>query len=471
MKFVRRNPTQGYYDNYLWLPKPVRRKVQMEAGYTYFDHRKDELIRAYSETPDHWLLPRNAFPLSVLGRTKFRINDVRFRDFPRVNLKSSTVLDFLDPSKTFQREGCAALLRTGDGILSIRCGGGKSRISLHAAAELHVPVLILVDDKGIAAQWIENIREIYGLRDDEIGRFFGGNYDWKKVITVATVQSIAGRTARGTLPAGMVHHFGIVIADEVHVMGAPYFSAAIPPFHGRRWGLSATPTRDDGFDSLLSHNFGNVVYSYLMPELQASVVFRRLPTRVNVHSPLIRDAVCDKNGKVHNGKMWGHFSTLDTRNKIIAEDIKMSIAKGRKVLVLTHSRNMCEVFASYFGPEARVTHGGVSLEDHNKAVREGNPLIAIMKRGKQALDKPDLDTIVVVEPTTKPQVLQQVFGRALRDMRRLGVHKAPPMIMIYEDINVDICARMCSSIRRTLNRWPANKGGRIRHTTVGGTAR
>jgi superfamily II DNA or RNA helicase len=240
-------------------------------------------------------------------------------------------------------------------------------------------------------------------------------------------------------------------------MGAPYFSTAIPPFHGRRWGLSATPNRADDFDSLLKYTVGHVVYKYLTPELRPKVYFKRLPTpKLDLTSKKIAKEVCASNNKFHYAKAFGYLSTLSDRTKRIVDDINQALAAGRQVLVLSHSRPMVEELGKHF-PNGGVTHGGVKAKKHWEVVQNCNPVIAIMKRGKQALDKPSLDTVFICDPFSKPGVLQQTMGRVLRP----HADKKPPIIVFFEDRNIPELSALCGKIRRSLHRWPADRGGRI----------
>lgn len=455
MRLVQRKPGVGYLDTWLWLPKSHVSERQLRSTLTFIG-RDEREIEAWKEEEHHYRVPRNFIRPEVLGNLPYQIYDTRFKDFPRVSFRSSVTLDFKEPDKDYQTQGSQALLSTQDGILSLRCGAGKTVVALHTAAQLNTPILILVDDTGLAAQWISEITAFLDVTEDEVGRVWGGKFDWKRRITVATVQTIASHVSAGTLPHEMVQYFGVLLLDEAHVMGAPYFNTAVPPFHGRRWGLSATPSRDDEFDSLLEYTVGPVVYSYLMPELKPTVFFRALKTPINLSDPAVRKEMYAKNNMFHYTMAYGYLATLDARTEKIVKDIKDAVASGRQVLVLSHSRAMVETLGTHF-PEGGVTHGGVKADEHWEVVKTKNPVIAIMKRGKQALNKPSLDAIFVCDPFSKPGVLQQTMGRALRGMNG----KKDPIIVFFEDVHLKPLVQLCRKLRKTLARWPAHKGGSI----------
>jgi superfamily II DNA or RNA helicase len=458
MKLVKREPGVGYFDSWLWLPKTHVSEMQIHAALTYVTEREKDAIAAWREEPHHFRVPRNYLTLQTLNQLRFPIYDTRFRNFPTVDLRSRVVLDAREPSKTYQREGSEALLDTHDGILCLRCGAGKTVVALHSAAQLKQPILIAVTDKGLARQWMEEIEQFLGVPQNEIGRVGGdgGKFDWEHPITVALVQTLANRVAEGTLPVEMTRHFGVIIPDEAHLMGAPYFNTAIPPFHGRRWGLSATPSRDDGFDSLLRYTIGPTVYSYLTPDLKPTVFFKRLPTKLNLTNKAVFDATHDCTKNLHFGKLYTHFATLPTRTDEMVKDVRDAVREGRQVLILTHSRAMCEELGQRL-PDAGLCHAGVKEEERIRRIRECNPVIAIMQLGKQALNKPKLDTLFVCEPFTKKGALQQTMGRVLRSF----AGKKAPIVVFFEDVYIRPLMLMCNKLRQALVRWPSHKGGAI----------
>lgn len=462
MKFIARRPDAAYLDTHLWLPKKFWSDVQLKSSLQYEMPRTGEILTAIEDTPHHFKVPRNFLSWKTFKLVPYPVYDARFMNFPTVDFKSNVVLDFVKPEESFQKESFRALLETYDGILTLRCGAGKTVVALHTAAYVRQPILVVVNDKGLMRQWMDEITKCLGIPKNEIGQIGGDGspFRWKGTrITVAIVNSLSKRADEGTLPGELTRYFGVIIFDEAHLMGAPYFNMAAPPFHGRRWGLTATPQREDGFDSLLQYTFGNIVYTYLKPDLKPTVYFRRMGTVLNLTDPAIVDLTHDSTGELHLGMLYGYLASIDARTDFIAADVKAAIQKdGRQALVLTHSRAMCEALALRF-PEGGVVHGDVGGDERIRRIRECNPVIAIMRLGKQALDKPSLDSIYACEPFKKEGMLQQVMGRALRPFPG----KQPPSIVFYEDSMIEAMYKLCMKIRATLSRWPEHKGGRIKY--------
>lgn len=461
MKFILRRPDAAYLDTHLWLPKKYWSEAHIKRSLQYDLARTGEILDAYVETSNHYIVPRNFLSWRSFALMKYPVFDVRHTDFPTVDFKSNVILDKREEGKTYQRESYEALRGTYDGILTLKCGAGKTVVALHTAASFRVPILIIVSDKGLAEQWLKEIKQCLGIDESEVGRIGGDGapFDWEGTrITIAIVNTLAKRVQDDTLPPELTRYFGIVICDEAHVMAAPYFNLAVPPFHGRRWGLTATPDREDGFTSLLHYTFGHVVFQYLMPDLMPIVYFRKLNTVLDTTDRTIVDLTHDSTGELHFGMLYNYFATIDARVEKIVADVQAAIKKdGRQVLVLTHSRDLCERLGTYF-PDGGVVHAGVKGKERFNRVANKNPVIAIMQLGKQALDKPILDTIYICEPFKKKGMLQQVMGRALRPHPK----KQRPVIVFYEDAEISAMYKLCQKVRATLSRWPANKGGRIR---------
>jgi superfamily II DNA or RNA helicase len=463
MLFTKRDPRAGYLDNWLWLPKAFTSELQIRSALTYVNERKNVAVHAWQDEPDHFKVPRNYFTAGTLHQLPYPVYDARFVEFPHVDIRSRVELDSRNPSRTYQREGSAALLEAHDGILCLRCGAGKTAVGLHTVAQSQQPVLIVVTDKGLAEQWTREIVKFTNVTEDDIGRVGGdgSRFDWEHPITVALVQTLAQRVAEGKLPTEMTRHFGEIILDEAHLMGAPHFNTAIPPFHGRRRGLSATPEREDGFDSLLRYTLGPVVYTYLKPDLIPTVCFKRLLTHLNLSDPKVVRETHDVTRNLHLGMLYGYLATREDRTALICEDINGALNAGRQLLVLTHSRAMVEQLALRF-PNAGVVHADIKSKERDRRIRECNPIISIIQLGKHALDKESLDTLFLCEPLTKAGTVQQIMGRILRDFDG----KKPPMFIIFEDVHIQPMHYMCNKIRRILSRWPEHKGGAIPYKVI-----
>ncbi len=142
-------------------------------------------------------------------------------------------------------------------------GAGKTRLALAAIAEeIHRGgrAAVIVPTNDLQRQWIEEIHSSTARRITDAG-FAGG--DGRRLrsgltrtsdVLVATVQSAS------RYDLGLAAHRGLLIADEVHHMGAEQWSAALEPGFDRRLGLTATYERDDDGIRILDNYFGAYRY-------------------------------------------------------------------------------------------------------------------------------------------------------------------------------------------------------------------
>jgi hypothetical protein len=175
----------------------------------------------------------------------------------------------------------------GKGIFAMATGSGKTPTALTLAckvAEKNRPLMLIVVCPfiNLCRQWIREIAA-FGLK--AIACFEGRNR-WQEELEegyqclaggLASVQAIVTTNAtfqsegfqirlRPRVAAGTIHH--LLIADEVHNLGAERIRMALPDGIALRLGLSATPERHYdpvGTSAVLSY-FGGTVYEYTLPQ-------------------------------------------------------------------------------------------------------------------------------------------------------------------------------------------------------------
>lgn len=96
------------------------------------------------------------------------------------------------------------------------------------------------------------------------------------------------------------------------------------------------------------------------------------------------------------------------------------------------------------------------------SVRNKQVLFSIAKYGKEGLDNPDIDTVLVCEPFSSRNILQQLLGRPSR--RRAG--KKTPVVVFLED-NIGPLIGMCVQLRSHLKEWPVDEGGPFQYAMIG----
>lgn len=220
-------------------------------------------------------------------------------------------------------EICRWFQKNHDLIAQAGVGKGKTVMSLEIARRLDTVPLILVDQDFLKNQWIERAKEFWGLDDEDIGIVQGPTCDYKdKSIVVAMIQSLYQKE----YDAAFYEYFGLVILDEVHVVGAPMFSRVLGRFNPRyRLGVSATPKRGDALDQVLKAHLGpvRVRMDHLHDPSQVRIV------EYTTGCPSWYASVSKM-----EGRFVSDLSGDTDRNMLMVEVIHTLWERGRKILVI-----------------------------------------------------------------------------------------------------------------------------------------
>jgi superfamily II DNA or RNA helicase len=302
---------------------------------------------------------------------------------------------------------------------------------------------VVLNTKDLMEQWEEKILEHTDVKPEEIGRLQGKRADWEgKKIVLASIQTLAKRIADEQLPEDFGDYFGVVIYDEVHHLGAPYFNQTAPVVINNRWGLTATPERGDGLDAFYQGHLGPVLYENLHQDLIPECYF------MHTGLPLTHQA----KKQVYVGetinfmRLCQYLAESKTRNAFIEDLIHQAVDEGRKILCLTHLVDHLLNMHGRFS-ESGVIHGKVKAEDRRKVLAEKDLIFATLSLAKEGLDRPDLDTVMILLPIKKKGVLQQIIGR----IQRAHPGKVLPVVVIvFEDEKIHTTRRQAGQLRNHL---------------------
>ena len=137
------------------------------------------------------------------------------------------------------------------GLVVLPTGAGKSFVAQLCIADANRNTLVVAPTLDLVGQWYDGLTRAFG---EPVGILGGGVHEVHP-ITVSTYDSAWMHAERYGA------RFGLVIYDEVHHLPGPTYAQSatccIAPF---RLGLSATPEREDGSESLLDQLVGPIVY-------------------------------------------------------------------------------------------------------------------------------------------------------------------------------------------------------------------
>ncbi|MFW5968286.1 MAG: DEAD/DEAH box helicase, partial [Persicimonas sp.] len=171
-----------------------------------------------------------------------------------------------DPPEPYehQREALAAW-KDGNqrGLVVLPTGSGKTFVAQLAIEDVARSTLVVVPTIDLMNQWSGVLEESFGR---QVG-LLGGGYHEIEDLTVTTYDSAAIHMER------LGGRFGLIVFDEVHHLpGEVYRQAAECAIAPYRLGLTATPERADGAETILDDLVGPIVYRKSIKELSGDIL-------------------------------------------------------------------------------------------------------------------------------------------------------------------------------------------------------
>jgi len=149
--------------------------------------------------------------------------------------------------RPYQEDAVIKALQKGSGVISLPTGSGKTLIGLKLIHALDCPTLICVHTKELLYQWYKNIESTLNYT---VGLVGDGHKDFRP-ITVGMIQTLT----RMDIP----EDYNMIIIDECHHIPADtFYRVAMKCNAVYRFGLSATPRRQDGADLKIFAGVGEI---------------------------------------------------------------------------------------------------------------------------------------------------------------------------------------------------------------------
>jgi len=296
-------------------------RVRDDLTFKVYKQGDDEaqLVLAYQEQDTGLLVPRE-YGISFCKKRKIEYVDKTAFGNPINNLSEVALWDYQKP---FVHQ----IVRTADSyydfIASAYTGSGKTVMGIEAARRLGRTTLIVVDQEFLMRQWVEALNTLFGLPIEDIGLVQGKvcNYEGHSVC-IAMIQTLYRRE----YDLEFYEYFGTVIFDESHTVGAPVFSTVLLKFPAMyRFGVSATPGRDDVLRKVILHNLGKVRVTLDKKHIKSSLRFIEYEGYTTDYANFSPKA----------GRFINELAGDGRRNLLIAEAVKWLWESGRDVLVIS----------------------------------------------------------------------------------------------------------------------------------------
>ncbi|MFF0299670.1 DUF3427 domain-containing protein [Streptomyces sp. NPDC004562] len=311
-------------------------------------------------------------------------------------------------------------------LLVAATGTGKTVMAALDYRELHrrgggrpYPRLLFVAHrKEILKQSLRMYREV--LDDASFGEvLYSGELprDWKHVF--ASVQSLTGQRLEQFAP----EHFDVVVVDEFHHATATTYRRVLSHFQPKQLlGLTATPERADGLNVQDAFFKGRIaaemrLWEALDNDLLCPFHYFGVPDGTDLRRLDWRTGAYDQT------QLGELFSADDARARIVIKQVRDKVPNPATMRALGFcvSRKHAHFMARYFreaGFEAEALDSASRPEVREEVLsrlKEGRTQVVFsVDLFNEGLDIPDVDTLLLLRPTSSATVFLQQLGRGLR---------------------------------------------------------
>ncbi|MDD8013488.1 MAG: DEAD/DEAH box helicase family protein, partial [Acidobacteriota bacterium] len=416
---------------------------------------KPRIISCADETPEYLCLPRGC-EADVAGLLDEAGVKATWSDLTCPGRQIH--VSFKGDLREEQLPAAEEMLKQSTGVLSATTAFGKTVIAAKLIAERKVSTLILTHRRQLLAQWTTKLGEFLEIdetlplvekkrgrkrRQSLIGQIGAGKDRPSGIIDIAIMQSLKNDDAVKEWD----RHYGMVIVDECHHVPAFSFEQILKAVHAKYvYGLTATPTRQDGHHPIIFMHCGPIRYRVDARKQAEARPFDHyvIPRITNFRAPV------DEEGREPSiQRLYAAISMNETRNQRIVDDVARCHLDGGNALVLTERTAHVALLAERLRgeiPDLIVLTGSKGAKETREALAKvaaapaDRPLtlIATGRYIGEGFDEPRLDTLFLAMPISWKGTLQQYAGR----LHRLCENKREVRIFDYIDIHVPMLEKM-----------------------------
>jgi len=389
-----------------------------------FGNGAEKSFSLYMESPNSLYIPR------FYAHDKYGEPDImKIDEGTDINIKfSGSLRSEQEPIIQLYKKACTD---KGGGLISLKCGGGKTVLALYIIAMLKKKTLVVVHKDFLMTQWRDRIKQF--LPEARIGKIQQNTIDIEnKDIVLAMVQSLSQKE----YDSEVFSSFGLAVFDECHHLGAEVFSRSMSKVASKYMlGLSATPDRKDGLRKVFEWYIGPMVYSSKKDKNEDYIETR-------IYEYYDKDPKYSKLELLYNKKpcmprMINNICEHHPRNLFINDILKKEYETGRKILVLCDRRDYLNQTHKWCNenikPGVSGQYVGGLKPSELRDSQEKDIILGTFSMASEGMDIPKLNTIILASP--KSDVVQSV-GRILRE--KAAVRQFHPLIIDFKDTHPNL---------------------------------
>lgn len=388
-------------------------------------------------------------------RSLFETHSVQYSIEDKTNHGTKINVKFNGTLREEQQLAADALLENNLGVLSATTAFGKTVIAAYLIANQGVNALVLVHTAALMEQWKSSLKKFLILDSapaetekrcgrkklwSPIGQLGSGKNTLHGTVDIAVMQSLISDDEVKEL----VRNYGMIIVDECHHVPAVNFekilSYAIAQYV---YGLTATPTRQDGHQPIIFMQCGPVRYRV---DAKEQAEKRNFCHFVIPRFTAFRSASANEKRITD---LYLELAENGPRNNMIIHDVINAVKTGRNPIILTerrehvmllgdllssHCKNIFKLIGSDSSKERRETM------ERLMSIPENEPFV-IAATGRyvgEGFDFPRLDTLFLALPIAWKGKVAQYAGR----LHRSYPGKTEVQIYDYADIHIPVLERM-----------------------------
>lgn len=348
-----------------------------------------------------------------------------------------------------------ALLSNHVGVLSATTAFGKTVVGAYLIGQRKVNTLILVHSSALLEQWKASLEKFLDIQEalpeqpkrrgrkklvERIGQIGAGKDTRSRIVDIAIMQSLLEGEEKEVKP--FVEEYGMILCDECHHVAAFTFEKILRGAKAKYvYGLSATPTRQDGHQPIIFMQCGPVRY---LVDAKSQAEKRDFSHYVIPRFTRTRLPVAQKIQEIYAG-----IAENEIRNGLLISDAVRLLEEKRTPLLLTerkdHAIRLAEELQNKADHVFLLLGSGKNKEKREKLadLREvpADESLIVVATGKyvgEGFDEPRLDTILLAMPISWKGTLSQYAGR----LHRSYDGKQEVRIYDYVDIHIPVLERM-----------------------------